>query len=307
MRRIQIFYSFLMAAALLVAGCATEEPTDDTDAAADTASMDINYTGDFSGPLGLQLWSIREYMQQDIPGTLAWVREQGFEEVELAGTYNLSPAQFRAQLDSAGLQATAMHAPFDRMRDSLNVVLDEAEALGVEYVGVAWIPHEEGQPFTVDMARETAARFNTWGQAATERGLKFFYHTHGYEFEPASDGEVPFDVLMEETDPEDVTYEMDVFWVSHPGVDAAALLRKYPNRWALMHIKDMKEGTPTGDYSGHAPAEAQVPVGSGQIDYAAVLAAAEEVGVRRYYVEDESPDPRGNIPTSVTWLESAKY
>lgn len=303
---------FLIAGVFLIAalaGC-TDQPSDMTPAdttGSPTQAQSFEFNGDFSGPLGLQLWSIREAMQDDVPGTLEWVRQSGFEEVELAGTYEMTAEAFRQELDRAGLRATAMHVPYEMLRDSLDVALDRAEVLGVDYVGIAWIPHPEDEPFTPEMARETAARFNEWGSAANERGLQFFYHNHGYEFEPAADGTIPFDVLVEETDPENVKYEMDVFWTYHPGVDPAELLRKYPDRWELMHIKDMRQGTPTGDFSGHAPAEAQVPIGSGQIDYAAVLQAAEEIGLDRYYIEDETTDPMGNIPVSIEYLESVEF
>jgi sugar phosphate isomerase/epimerase len=303
----------LLLVAVLAAGCsgaddaASGEAAGADSAGADpaAASGDLAFEGSFAGPIGLQLWSVRERMEQDVPGTLAWVREQGFPEVELAGTYGMTPQQFRQELDRAGLRATAMHVGYERMRDSLDAVLAEAEVLGARNLGVAWIPHEGA--YTPEMARATAADFNRWGQAARERGIRFYYHTHGYEFQPAADGTVPFDVLIEATDPESVAYEMDVFWVFHPGADPAALLRKYPDRWRLMHIKDMKEGTPVGDYSGGAPPEAQVPVGTGQIDYPAVLAAAKEVGVEQYYIEDETTDPTANIPQSLQYLETVTF
>lgn len=294
--------------ATITTGCTTESSTDlgeDTTAVADTANQTFTYEGDFDGPLGLQLYSIRHAMQEDVPGTLAWVRNAGFEEVELAGTYGLTPEQFKQELDNAGLKATSMHSGYERFRDSLNVVLDEAELFGVDHVGIAWIPHEGA--FTVEQARQAAADFNEWGRAASERGLTFFYHDHGYEFQPADDGTVPFDVLLAETDPDNVKYQMDVFWTYHPGADPAALLREHPNRWASLHIKDMKEGTPTGDFSGGSPAETKVPVGTGQIDWTEVLKAADEAGVARFYIEDESPDPMGNIPQSTQYLEQVTY
>lgn len=300
---------YLALAVPLAFGCSTaedatlEDSAATTDSVAETAELQLN--GDFDGPLGLQLWSVREQMEQDVPGTLAWVRQQGFTEVELAGTQGLTPSAFRQELDRAGLRATAMHVGYERLRDSLDVALAEAETLGAQYIGVAWIPHE-GE-YTPEMARATAADFTRWGQAASERNLRFFYHTHGYEFRPAADGTIPFDVLAAETDPANVTFEMDVFWVAHPGVDPAALLRKYPDRWKLMHIKDMAQGTPVNDYSGGAPAEAVVPVGTGQIDYSAVLEAAEEVGVERYYIEDETTDPQANIPRSLEFLQSVRF
>lgn len=295
----------------VVGACSTaEDATVDAGATAATdsaaaATGELAFQGDFEGPLGLQLWSVREQMAEDVPGTLAWVRQQGFTEVELAGTQGLTPEQFRQELDRAGLRATAMHAPYERLRDSIEVVFAEAKTLGASDVGIAWIPHEGS--FTPEMARQTAVDFNRFGQAAREQGLRFYYHNHGYEFEPAADGTIPLDVLMQETDPETVFYEMDVFWTAHPGANPAEILRKYPNRWKLMHVKDMAQGTPVGDFSGGAPAETQVPVGTGQIDYTAILAAAEEVGVDKYYVEDESTDPQANIPLTLDYLQQVTY
>lgn len=309
MKRIPLlFTAFVFAVATISSGCTTESSTDigeDTTAVADTATQTLNYAGDFDGPLGLQLYSIRHAMQDDVPGTLAWVRNAGFEEVELAGTYGLTPEEFKRELDEAGLKATSMHSGYERFRDSLDVVLDEAELFGVDHVGIAWIPHEGA--FTVEQARQAAADFNEFGRAASERGLTFFYHDHGYEFQPAEDGTIPFDVLLADTDADDVKYQMDVFWTYHPGADPAALLREHAGRWVSLHIKDMREGTPTGDYSGNSAPETKVPVGTGQINWPEVLDAAADAGVERYYIEDESPDPMNNIPQSIEYLEQVTY
>lgn len=298
-------FPFLLAFCLVI-GCAPESDEQMASTAQVSSDPSFNFTGDFEGPLGLQLWSIRHALENDMRGTLNWVREQGFEEVELHSTYGMSADSFRHQLDRAGLRATATHAGYERFQNDIQGILDEAEILGLGHVGIAWIPHPEDRPFTVEMAREAAANFNQWGQAAAERGIRFYYHPHGYEFQPAADGTVPFDVLVQETDPEFVDFEMDVFWVSHPGADPVALLRKYPDRWSLMHIKDMAEGTES-NFSGHAASESNVPVGTGTIDYAAVLEAAREIGVERYYIEDESPAPLENIPRSIDYLEQLTY
>lgn len=274
-------------------------------AATVSAQTELNYQGDFKGPLGIQLWSVRDYIPKDIPGTLKKVHEWGFREVELAGTYGQTPAQFRQALDRAGLRATSMHVDFNRLRDSTSAALADAKALGVEYIGTAWLPHEGA--FTEQMARQFAADFNRIGKAARAQGLTFFYHTHGYEFQPTANGTIPFDVLMKESNPDDVKFEMDVFWVTRPGQDPVALLKKYPNRWIALHVKDMAKGTPTNDFSGGAPASAEVPVGTGMIDYPAVLRTAQEIGVKKFYIEDETTDPLNNIPKSVAWMQTVKY
>lgn len=271
------------------------------------AGPDFRFTGDFRGPLGVQLYSVRGAIRSDVPGTLARVRALGFREVELAGTYGMSAADFRRVLDSAGLRATSMHVGYDRLRDSLSAVLADASALGVRNVGVAWIPHPAG-PFTVAQAHQTADDFNRWGRAMRAAGVQLFYHTHGYEFQPAADGTVPFDVLMRETDPAAVKFEMDVFWTALPGQDPVALLRRYQGRWALMHLKDMRQGIVRNVQTGGAnPDSAEVPVGTGQIDYRAVLAAAHAAGVERFYIEDETADPFATIPRSTAWLQTVRF
>jgi sugar phosphate isomerase/epimerase len=271
-----------------------------------SAVHNLDLRGDFKGPLGVQLYSVRNPIAKDVPGTLARVRALGFREVELAGTYGLSAPQFRAELDRAGLRATSMHVGYERWRDSLSAVLDEARTLGVQYVGTAWIPHSDG-PLTEEGAHRAAAHFTAWGRAAQERGLQFFYHVHGYEFEPGASGALPMDILMRET-PDAVKFEMDVFWISRPGADPVAWLRKYPTRWRLLHLKDMKKGTPTNVNTGSAnPDETEVPLGTGQIDYRGVLRTAREIGVDKYYVEDETAEPFATMPLTVQWLERVRY
>lgn len=272
------------------------------------AAPDFRFTGDFRGPLGVQLYSFRGAMRAgDVAATLGRVRALGFREVELAGTYGMSAAAFRRALDDAGLQATSMHVGYERLRDSLPAVIAEAKALGVPNVGTAWIPHAGG-PITVDFARKTATDFDRWGRALRAAGLQFFYHVHGYEFQAGSDGVRPIDALIRGTDRDAVKYEMDVFWTALPGADPVALLRQYPGRWRLMHLKDMRQGVSRTVQTGGAnPDSAEVPVGTGQIDYRAVLRAAKEVGVQRYYIEDETADPFATVPRSTRWLEAVRY
>ncbi len=266
-----------------------------------------NLHGDFAGPLGIQLYSFRDAFKTDVPGTLARVRSLGLKEVELAGTYGMSAQRFRQELDRAGLSASSMHVGYEQFRDSLSSVLADAKTLGVQNIGTAWIPHPDG-PITVALAHQAAADFERWGRAAREQGLRFFYHVHGYEFVPDAAGVLPIDVLMNETNPADVSFEMDVFWATLPGNNPVDLLRKYPGRWKLMHLKDMKKGVVTNVKTGSAdPNATEVPVGTGQIDYRGVLRAAKEVGVEKFYLEDETASPFETVPQSVRWLETVRY
>jgi len=260
--------------------------------------------GSFKGPIGLQLYSLRTQFAKDVPGTLDIVKGFGIKYAELAGTYNQPPEKFKEELEARGIQPISGHFPYEKYRDSVESVVKEAKALGLKYAGCAWIPHMGS--FTEKQCRETAAVFNKAGEALGKEGIKFFYHTHGYEFEPHGDGTL-FDLLMNETDPKKVTYEMDIFWIVHPGQDPVKLLNKYSNRWELMHIKDMRKGIPTGLLTGSSPVTNDVTVGTGQIDIPAVLKAAQEIGVKWYFLEDESPTSEQQIPLSLKYLEGVKF
>ena len=304
----------LTLAAALLAGCVQMSQTSSTSsatmsaaAATTTGAPTIALAGDFKGPLGLELYTVRAAARADLPGTLARVRAMGFTEVETAGDYGLGAQRLRAALDAAGLRATSMLTGYERLRDSLPAVLADAKTLGARFVGTAWIPHPSG-PITAEIARRTAADFDRMGRGAKAAGLQFFYHVHGYEFVPDAAGTTPMDIIMRETDPDAVKFEMDVFWMARPGADPVAWLRKYPTRWRLMHIKDMKPGTATNDHTGTAPPdETEVPIGQGMIDYRAVLRAAREVGVTQYYIEDETSQPFATVPQSVRWLSRVKF
>lgn len=257
----------------------------------------------FDGRLGLQLYSLREQFAQDVPRTLDQVRNFGFKYVETHSTYGLSPEKFRAELDVRGLKAVSGHFPYERCRDDVEGVAHDAKILGLQYVGCAWIPHQD--PFDEKTCRDAIAVFNRAGEALAKHGLKFFYHTHGYEFLPYRNGTL-FDLMMAETKPEFVNYEMDVFWIVHPGQDPVKLLEKYSNRFELMHVKDMKQGTPTGLFTGHSDVTNNVALGTGVLDWAAIFKAARKAGVKWYFIEDESPASLQQIPQSLRYLEKLK-
>jgi sugar phosphate isomerase/epimerase len=257
----------------------------------------------FKGPVGLQLYSLRAEFAKDVPSTLDHVRSFGIRHVELAGTYKLAPEEFKKQLEARGMKPVSGHFPFNRFRDDVESVALEAKALGLEYVGCAWITHQA--PFDEKATREAAGVFNRAGEALAKHGLKFFYHIHGYEFRPYGDGTL-FDLLMAETTPEYVRYEMDVYWVVHPGQDPVKVLERYGRRFELMHIKDMRKGT-AGDLTGRSDVKNDVAVGTGAVDWPAVLKAARKAGVKWYFIEDESPAAVEQIPQSLRYLEQVKF
>ncbi len=258
----------------------------------------------FKGPVGLQLYSLRNQFATNIPGTLDEVKSFGIKYVELAGTYKMSPEKFIAELDARGIKAISGHFDYGRFRDDPEGVAREAKAMGLEYAGCAWIPHSGD--FNEKTCRETIAVFNKAGEVLAKHGLKFFYHVHGYEFQPYGNGTL-LDLLFEETNPKYVNYEMDIFWIVFPGQDPVKLLEKYPKRWQLAHLKDMKKGTPTGSLSGGTDVKNDAALGTGQIDMPAVLRAAKKAGVKWYFIEDESPWSEKQIPQSLSYLEQVKF
>jgi sugar phosphate isomerase/epimerase len=255
-----------------------------------------------SAHLGLQLWSLNSAFRQNVPASLDAVASFGFKLVETAGTYGVPVGEFAAGLRAHGLRAISAHFSYAELDGNLAAVIAQARTLGVESIVIPVIPHHPLR-FTVADARIAAAKFNAWGEVIRANGMKLGYHTHGYEFQPSAmeNGLTPFDVLVQNTRPDLVFLEMDVFWVAHAGVDPVALLAKYPGRWRMLHLKDLRTGAPR-NHLGSAPPADDVPIGTGEIPWPAVFRAARSAGVVDYFIEDESGAPLQNIPISLRYL-----
>ena len=260
--------------------------------------------GSFKGSADLQLYSLRADFAKDVPGTLKLVHNMGFKQVELAGTYKLAPAEFKKLLDANKLKAIAGHFPFEKLRDDPEGVARDAKALGVKYAGCAWIPHKGD--FDEAQCRAAAEVFNRAGAVFAKHGIKCYYHVHGYEFRPLGNGTV-FDLLMTQTNPKFVTFEMDILWVVFPGQCPVKLFEKYGKRWELVHLKDLKKGVKTGEHTGHTDVTNDVAIGSGQMDYPAILRAAQKAGVKYYFIEDESPSVHEQLPQTLKFHKEVKW
>ena len=298
-------YASLAIAALLPAIACSRSASVGSPSPSPAMSMATNTRtiGTVGAPIGLQLWSLRS-MQKDPAAMFKLTRAMGVTHVETAGLYGATPEQFAAALKAADLRATSMHVGLDEFKNNPQGVIAAAKALGVKYVGTAWYPHQGA--FTEADARKAIADFNTIGKTMKDAGLQFFYHDHGYE--PVKYGdETLLDLIIKGTDPDNVKFEEDVLWTYLPGVDPAALLRKYPGRFKLMHIKDMKPGVARGSLSGGLPDSLQAVIGKGQVNWPDVMKAAKASGVEYYYLEDETPDPVNNIPPSINYLERIKF
>ena len=251
---------------------------------------------------GLQLYSLRSQIKlRGLPWALDQVKANGITDVEMIGnTYDLSLADFQKELSSRGLKAVSTHFPYGRYKNDLANVVKEAKSFGVKYAGCAWIDHKEA--FDEAECRDAISVFNAAGAALAKEGIQFFYHVHGYEFTPHGDSTL-FDLFMQETDAKNVAMEMDVLWVVYPGQDPVKLYEKYGSRWKLMHLKDLKKGVPSGQ-SGHTDVNYNVVLGSGQVDWPAVLAAAKKHGTEYYFIEDESDRVLEQLPGHISYLQS---
>lgn len=254
-------------------------------------------------PVGLQLYSLRNYMPKDVPGTLAKIRAMGFREIEGGSDYGLGVDGFKAEVAKAGLVLTSAHFGYEDWQKDADAQVKRGNAFGLRYAGCAWIPHKES--FTRADCLRAAADFNKWGKAARDAGLRFFYHLHGYEFSASPEGTL-FDTLAKESDPALVAFQADIFWVQHGGANPVTLFERYPRRFVLTHLKDMAKGTPVGLTTGQASVEANVPLGTGTVDWPAVLRGAAKAGVERHFIEDESTSVLKQIPQSLDYLRNLR-
>jgi sugar phosphate isomerase/epimerase len=269
------------------------------------SAADAGIGASFKGPVGLQLYSLRaQFTANGVPKTLDTVKNFGIRYAELAGTYNLKPEQLTALLAERGIKAVSGHFPYKQFKENPAAVAAEAKALGLEYAGTAWADHKP--PLTEAQAKDIVDTFNKAGAVLAQHGLKFFYHCHGYEFQPHGDGTL-MDYIIKHTDPKTVSFQMDILWVVFPGHDPAALLNKYPDRWKLIHLKDLKKGVATGSLAGKTDVSNDVALGTGQMNWTAILTAAKKAGVKYYFIEDESPSVEAQVPQSLKFLEQVKF
>jgi sugar phosphate isomerase/epimerase len=251
-------------------------------------------------PVGLQLYSLRNQFQADgVEKTLDRVKGFGFKYVELAGTYGKTPVEFKAALEARGLVAVSGHIGFDRWEKEPEAAAKEAADLGLKFVGCAWITHTA--PFDEKACRHAAEVFNKAGKATAALGIQFFYHDHGYEFAKHGEGTL-FDLLVKETDPKLVGFQMDVLWVVFPGQDPAKLLTAYPDRWVLMHLKDLRKGVKTGELTGKTDVRNDVVLGTGQVEWNSLVEAIGKTKVQYAFIEDESPTVLDQVPQSLQFL-----
>ena len=256
-----------------------------------------------SQEIGVQLYSFRNQIPKDIPGTLQKIRNMGITELEGGDTYGMPQAEFKSMIDKLGFKMISIGGDFDKLQKDLPGIIQDAKLYGANYVVCFWIPHK-GNEFTIDDAKKGVEVFNAAGKVLKENGLSLCYHPHGYEFRPYEKGTL-FDYIAKSLNPDYANFEMDVFWVKHPGQDPVGLLKKYPGRFKLMHLKDRQIGT-IGNQNGNADDETNVVLGKGDVGIAEIMKAAKKSGIKHYFIEDESSRSMEQVPQSLTFLKALR-
>lgn len=257
----------------------------------------------FTYPLGVQAYTFRKHFPVNAEKTLDIIKDMGITELEGGGAKGMTLEEFKKQCDARGISIPSTGADFQELaKDPLEVVR-KAKILGSTFVMCAWIPHKRGE-FSLDNAKNAVEVFNKAGQVLKENGITLCYHDHGFEFQPFGNGTL-LDYMIQNTNPAYVSFEMDVLWTMHGGGAEMPmkLLKKYPGRWKLMHVKDLKKGV-KGDLTGGTPAENDVPVGQGQGNWKQIIKLGKKAGVEHCFIEDESEHELENVPISLAYLKS---
>ncbi|HEV2229894.1 MAG TPA: sugar phosphate isomerase/epimerase [Steroidobacteraceae bacterium] len=250
------------------------------------------------GPVGIQLYAVKDSLQADPAATLKALRAIGYGEVEAAGFAGLSARRFRTLLDEAGLGAPSAHLGFEP--DRLGAAFDDAHALGARYAASGSLralvtpdlpAGATAAGMTLEEAKRTAELANHIGEQARRVGLQYVYHNHDFEFADQGDGAIGYDLLLGETDPRLVKFEIDCGWMTLGGRDPRAYFARYPHRFPMIHVKDFLP-EPAAPRPADAPAHPGAELGHGMIDYRPILAAAEKAGLKHYFAEQEGPFTR---------------
>jgi sugar phosphate isomerase/epimerase len=242
--------------------------------------------------IGLQLYTIRDAMEKDAPGSLKTVSDAGYKYVELASYrdrkfYNYEPAEFRKLVNGLGMKILSSHASVKARGltlDDAKKMAEDHAILGVKYCIHPWVDEEFRR--TVSSYKKMIADWNMVGKVMKENGIQFGYHNHNFEFDTI-EGKVPFfDILMVELDKELITFELDLFWTIKAGQNPVEIFKKYPGRFQIFHLKDMY--TSQASIFTTSGVSDFAPVGSGIIDFKTILAAKKIAGMKYMIVEQDS-------------------
>lgn len=283
--------------------------------------------------LGIQLFSIPKMLSEDFMGGIMMLQSQGYKELELFGPFPFSAEKAKKGWEAAGkmlgfsgsgyfgksaqevkkiltdhgLNTPGTHTDLDTLEQNMGALGEAANTMGWKYVTLPAIPDDRRK--TIDDYKRIADAFNKIGAEAKKQGIRFGYHNHGYGIKPV-DGVRPLEIILKNTDPNLVFFEMDIFWTTCGGADPIELLAKYPNRYKMLHLKDMKEKKQfAGDGGGMQDWMPMFPLmasaGDGVLDLQGIVKKAKEVGVEHFFVEqDMVANPQVALKRSSDYLTS---
>lgn len=258
------------------------------------------------GPIGLQLYTVRGLYAKNPLQTLKDVAAAGYKTVELAAFLppHLPPATIKAYLRQADLKAIGAHFPLPKTVDDWKPFIEQAHDMGLLYTGTSMTNHR-----TVEGWKQLAALFNQCGKLSRQAGIQFAYHNHIREFEPLPGNTNGYNILLTECDPAFVSMEMDIFWITYSGQDPLTYFRRFPGRFPLLHIKDLKKGITVNprEFPGKG-ANPFAPVGQGRIDWPRIFAHVHQAGTKYIFVEQDLCDgsPLDAIKESYQYLRSLR-
>jgi sugar phosphate isomerase/epimerase len=263
--------------------------------------------------LGLQVYSVRESLQKDFWGTMEAVAKIGYRNIELANHhaeadygcgFGVPAAEFKRRMDGLGLKTVSSHV-FPLENTDLDKVIEYAKVIGNDNIVCPMYFYTSAAD-----ALELAKRLNTWGAKLRKSGMRLFYHNHFHEFQKYG-GKAVLDILLENTDPELVDFELDTFWALRGGVDPVAYLKKLGKRCLLIHQKDLTKGTKPENLFERVKPDAKIDMesfkkdgarhedfteaGEGMMDIRGIIAAANKIGTAKYIIIEQDYSSRGEI------------
>lgn len=249
--------------------------------------------------IGVQVYSAREQLAEDFAGTMEKLAEIGYKHIEAYGLgtdgmflEKMTPGDYSKVVGDLGMELVSTHCRYFTTEDAQKMI-DASSTAGIKYTIIPSLPNELKE--SVDTYKQVADNLNKVGEMFKAAGLKFGYHNHAFEFEQ-KEGQIPLEIMLNETQPDLVTFEADLYWVTRGGANPMDLINKYPGRFGLFHVKDAAEDLE------------QTTVGTGIIDFETILNARETAGLDYYFVEDErTDDPFANLKANFDYLNNSEF
>jgi sugar phosphate isomerase/epimerase len=257
--------------------------------------------------VGVQLYTVRDLVKEDFEGTIAKVAQVGYKEVEFAGYFGRTAQQVKEVLQKNGLTAPSTHVQYDELDEKFPSVIEFSKAVGMDYIICPWIPEELRK--SPDIWKQAAEKFNKCGEQTKQAGIQFGYHNHWFEFLPTN-GKLPYDELLKDCDAKLVKMEMDLCWIIAAGGDPLKYFGRYPGRFPLVHVKDLKTkpNVTSGGAQNYGDTVDLTEVGSGIIDWKKIFAQSDKAGIKHYIVEHDHPkQPIESITKSYQYLSTLSW